>query len=399
MTKTRTLYVHAGTQSFYMDQTPDGLGVDDAAYAVTWGSTATSYTLADMVDEGGHALPYDDPKWYDLLSQMTIDEAINLHGNSGWGSPAVETVGKVADSVVDGPGEAGNGNVAGNTWWPSAVVIASTWNVELAHDEGVAYGHQSILGGYVGAYAPAMNLHRTPFGGRNFEYYSEDGFISGKIGAQVVAGLQSDGVMVYIKHFVMNDNDTNRTGNMTWANEQAIREVYCRPYELSVKEGGALGIMASLNRIGMSWGHYGLYVNILRGEWGFGGYVMTDGVPPGFSDLYNPPSLCLTSQVAMLSRGDTVDGANYTAVEGTGATDTNYGQYRLQENAHLLFYQMVATGDEGGSGSAAMNAESTDNNAWKIAWIAIDVVLAAGVAVLALSIVKGKKQPIAIVEK
>lgn len=244
-----------------------------------------------------------------------------------------------------------------------------------------------------------MNMHRTPFGGRNFEYYSEDGFIAGKIGAQVVAGLQADGVMVYIKHFVMNDNDTNRTGNMTWANEQAIREIFCRPYEISVKEGGALGIMASLNRIGMSWGHYGLYVNILRGEWGFGGYVMTDGVPPGFSDLYNPPSLCLASQVCMLSKGDTVDKDTYTAVEGTGATDTNYGQYRLQENAHLLFYQMVATGDKSAGGSAAMNAESTDNNTWKIAWVAIDVLLVAGIAALIVITLKGKKQSVIVVEK
>lgn len=381
-TGTKTLYVHAGTQSFYMDKTPDGLDLNDETYRVTFGSTATNYTLADMVDENGKALAYDDPKWNDLLDQLTFEECINVHGNSGWGTPAAESVGKVADSVVDGPGEAGNGNIAGGTWWPSAVVIAATWNEELANKEGIAYGHQSILGGYVGAYAPAMNTHRSPFGGRNFEYYSEDGFIAGKIGAQVVKGLQSDGVMVYIKHFMLNDGDTNRNGVMTWANEQSIREIYGKPYELSVKEGGALGIMACLNRIGMSWGHYGLFNNILRDEWGFIGYLITDGVGPGFVDLYNPPSLCLASKVAMLTRDDRVDEETYTVVEGTGATDTLYGQYMLRESMHRLFYQMVATGNDSGAASAAANAVSSDNETWKIGWAAIDVLLVAAIILL-----------------
>lgn len=381
-TGTKTLYVHAGTQSFYMDETPDGLDLNDETYRVTFDSDATNYTLADMVDENGKVLPYEDEKWQDLLNQLSLEECINVHGNSGWGTPEVESVGKVSDNVSDGPGEAGNGNVAGGTWWPSAVVIASTWNVELANEEGIAYGHQSILGGYVGAYAPAMNTHRSPFGGRNFEYYSEDGLIAGKIGAQVVRGLQSDGIMVYIKHFVLNDGDTNRNGVLTWASEQAIREIYCRPYEISVKEGGALGIMACLNRIGMSWGHYGLFNNILRDEWGFIGYLITDGVGPGFEDLYNPPSLCLASKVAMLTRDDRVDEETYTVVEGTGATDTLYGQYMLRESMHRLFYQMVATGNESGAASAATNAVSSDNHMWKIAWVAIDVILVLAVILL-----------------
>jgi len=381
-TGTKTLYVHAGTQSFYMDETPDGLDLNDESYSVMFDSTETSYTLADMVDEDGKVLSYNDPKWDDLLSQLSLEECINVHGNSGWGSPAVESVEKVADSVVDGPGEAGNGNIAGGTWWPSAVVIASTWNEELANEQGVAYGHQSILGGYVGAYAPAMNTHRSPFGGRNFEYYSEDGLIAGKIGAKVVAGIQSDGVMVYIKHFALNDGDTNRNGVMTWASEQAIREIYCKPYEAAVKEGGALGIMACLNRIGMSWGHYGLFNNILRDEWAFEGYLITDGVGPGFADLYNPPSLCLASTVAMLTRDDRVDEETYTVVEGTGATDTLYGQYMLRESMHRLFYQMVTTGNDTGADSAATNAVSADNNAWKLGWVALNVILVLAIVMM-----------------
>ncbi|HWT73137.1 MAG TPA: glycoside hydrolase family 3 C-terminal domain-containing protein [Mobilitalea sp.] len=375
-TATETLYVHAGTQSFYEAQTPDGKDLNDTSYKVTFESTATNYTLADMVDENGKPLAFNDPKWQDLLNQVTLEECINVHGNSGWGTPAVDSIGKAANSIVDGPGEPGNGNIPGGTWFPSAVVIASTWNTELANAEGVAYGHQSILGGYAGAYAPAMNMHRTPFGGRDFEYYSEDGFIAGKIGAQVVAGIQSDGVMVYVKHFVLNDVDTNRNGVMTWANEQAIREIYCKPYELAVKEGGCLGIMASLNRIGMSWGHYGLYNNIVRNEWGFIGYIITDGVGPGSEDLYNPPSLCLASKIAMLTRDDRVDEATYTVNEGTGAQDTLFGQYMLRESMHRMLYQIVATG--------STEMEVTYNEAWKMGWYGINGVF--GVLILLIYI-------------
>ena len=148
----------------------------------------------------------------------------------------------------------------------------------------------------------------------------------------------------------------------------------------AVKEGGALGIMACLNRIGMSWGHYGLFNNILRDEWGFEGYLITDGVGPGFADLYNPPSLCLASRVAMLTRDDRVDETTYTVVEGTGATDTLYGQYLLRENMHRLLYQMASTGDS--STSAAVNAVSSDNTVWKLGWYALDVLLAAGIVLL-----------------
>jgi beta-glucosidase len=140
-------------------------------------------------------------------------------------------------------------------------------------------------------------------------------------------------------------------------------------------------MMACLNRIGMSWGHYGLLNNILREEWGFEGYLITDGVGPGFVDLYNPPSLCLASNVAMLTRDDRVDEDTYTVVEGTGATDTLYGQYMLRENMHRLFYQMVATGNDAGS-SAALNAESSDNTMWKIGWAALDIILAAAVILI-----------------
>lgn len=198
----------------------------------------------------------------------------------------------------------------------------------------------------------------------------------------MVAGLQSDGVMVYIKHFVLNDGDTNRNGVLTWASEQAIREIYCKPYEISVKEGGALGIMACLNRIGMSWGHYGLFNNILRDEWGFIGYLITDGVGPGFTDLYNPPSLCLASKVAMLTRDDRVDEETYTVVEGTGAVDTLYGQYMLRESMHRLLYQMAATGNDAGTQSAAANAVSSDNHTWKIGWVLIDVILVLGIILI-----------------
>ena len=122
---------------------------------------------------------------------------------------------KLLRNYPDGPGEVANAKYAGATWWPCAVIIAATWNMDLVYDLGLAYGHQAVLFNVSAAYAPAMNLHRSPFGGRNFEYYSEDGFISGKIGGIEVAGIQATGTSVFIKHFAINDSDTNRSGCLT----------------------------------------------------------------------------------------------------------------------------------------------------------------------------------------
>ena len=146
----------------------------------------------------------------------------------------MDSVGKKYVTFLDGPAEVANGKYNGATWWPCAVLLASTFNTDLVNEIGVAYGHQSVLFNLGGTYGPSMNTHRSPFGGRNFEYFSEDGVLAGEIGGSEVAGIQSTGTSVTIKHFAINDNDTNRQGVCTWANEQAIREIYARPFEISV---------------------------------------------------------------------------------------------------------------------------------------------------------------------
>lgn len=380
-TATKTLYNQASTNSFNAEVTPDGLGVNDEAYQVTVGSTATAYTLADMIDpETEEPYAFDDPKWDELVSQMTLDELIELQGHEGWGRSAVESVGSPDISVVDGPQEAGNGNGENCTWWPSEVVLAATMNEDLAEKMGEIYGWQAANNGQAGAYAPAMDTHRSPFGGRNFEYFSEDGFLAGKLGTREVAGIQSTHTMIYIKHFMLNDNDDNRNGAFTWCNEQAIREIYGRPFEIAVKEGGALGIMASLNRIGMSSQHYGLYVNIVRDEWGFKGHFITDGLGPladAGQALFNTPSICTASIVGILDKGNTlVNSEQYVAVDGDAAYTTEYGKYMLQKQAKYALYQAVCT--------SSVSRSVTLNTIWIWGWVAIDVILAAALAAVYL---------------
>ena len=237
-------------------------------------------TLYDMAGKD-----YDDPDWDRLIEQMTKKEMKAFVGGAGWKTNQVNSISKPKSLDLDGPAgysEFYNSEGLGGAQYPIEVVVASTWNVEMAKLLGECVGLEGTAYGITGWYGPAMNIHRSPYAGRNFEYYSEDGFISGKMGANTVAGAWKHGVYGYIKHFALNDQETNRSakGLMTWSNEQAIREIYLVPFELSVKEGGAVAVMSSFNRIGDVWsgGHKGLLTNVLRGEWGFVGFVLTDAV-------------------------------------------------------------------------------------------------------------------------
>jgi len=336
---------------------------------------------------------YDNEIWAYMLDQLTLDEEITVAGGMGWQTPAVASVNKSATSVVDGPGESGNGNnsYGTNTWFTSAVVNASTWNPNLLYQMGVTYAHQSIKNGLTGAYAPAMNTHRTPFGGRNFEYFSEDGFLGGTIGAAEVAGLQSQGISVFIKHMAMNDNDTNRDGNITWFSEQAVREIMLKDYEICVKYTfdwdeetqtgklvrgeGALGIMGSLNRDGISMFHQGLYKNILRGEWGFNGMIITDGVGP-YAWVMSPGAGLFGGVEGQLG-GSAVSA--YYEYEGN-TTGTLYGRYLLRQAAKHMLYQFCHTG-----GTDAASVTLTSSNTMGTIQTALNVVL--GVAAAATAVI------------
>lgn len=239
-------------------------------------TTAAEGTLA-IADMTG--LAFDDPQWDALLDQMSIFEMHNLFKRAGYTTCAIESISKERTYDFDGPAGIVNFVSGWSSFgYPSEVVLASTWNVELAEEMGRLVGEDGLRADIQGWYAPSMNLHRTALSGRNFEYYSEDGMLSGLMGAAEVRGVQSKGMFAYIKHFVVNDQETNRSTTCTWLTEQALRELYLKPFELSVKEGGAAGVMASMNRIGyrITAGSYALLTQTLRDEWGFKGSVITD---------------------------------------------------------------------------------------------------------------------------
>ena len=252
-------------------------------------------------EENTIVVDYDDPRWEQYLDILTVNEMMNFTMQGAFQTLGLESIGLLPAFASDGPvgfvyfmaaTEATN-PVFRTCSYASECVIAATWNVELAYQMGVSVGNEGIIGNsrgdgrpYSGWYAPAVNIHRTPFSGRNFEYYSEDPFISGKLAAEVIKGARSRGVYTQLKHFAVNDQETNRSGVCTWLTEQSLREIYLKPFEMAVKEGGAMGIMSSFNRIGSLWtgGDYRLLTEILREEWGFKGMVITDFNTEPFMD-------------------------------------------------------------------------------------------------------------------
>ncbi len=241
-----------------------------AHFAVVPGDLA----LADMT-----GLSADDPQWDAYLAQFTTDELQTLVGRGGWVTDPIPEQGVPRSHSVDGPvgvidyttGTAGVGCA-------SSVVLASTFNPDLAREFGRALASEAVALGYQGLYAPGINIHRSPFGGRNFEYYSEDPRLTGLMATATVTGYHDGGAYAHLKHFAVNEQETNRQGVATWLNEQALRELYLRPFELAMKNGHAQALMGSYNRIGLTWtgGVRELNVGVLRDEWAFDGHLVTD---------------------------------------------------------------------------------------------------------------------------
>jgi len=246
--------------------------------------------LSDMV-----GVEYDDPKWDEFISQLTLNEMSLLNGNGGYHIEEINRLGVPRTYAPDGPTSMGTsvysgammGYEANGVTYPCPVVIASTWNEEVSYMMGTSVGNEAQAMGFTGWYAPAMNTHRLPFDGRNFEYYSEDSVLAGITAGNVVRGVTEKGVICFIKHFAMNDRESNcRSQLFTWSNEQAIREIYLKPFEMAVKNGGAMGAMSSFNYIGTTWSgaNYNLLTEVLRNEWGFRGAVVSDAGVYSFMD-------------------------------------------------------------------------------------------------------------------
>ena len=243
--------------------------------------TDKKYTMSDMT-----GVPYDDEKWDKFISQMSIDDMKTLIGTGGWSTAAIESIGKDKTKDIDGPFGLSNfvQNELGNSEnscvsYCSEVVTASTWNKELVKKFGEMVGNEGNATGVSGWYAPGANLHRSSFSGRNSEYYSEDSYLSGTMCANMVEGALSKGLYVYVKHFAFNDQEANRTNKENcWMSEQTAREIYLKPFEMAVKDGGATGLMASYMWFDGQWcgGNYNLMTNVVRNEWGFQGMIVTD---------------------------------------------------------------------------------------------------------------------------
>lgn len=239
-------------------------------------------TLADLA-----GADYDDERWEKLISQMSLEEMAALIGNGGWSTVEIASIGKVATVDIDGPSGMSSmfdTNLKG-IQYPATVVLAATWNADLPLQYGDCVADEGHGMGVSGWYAPAMNIHRSPFSGRNFEYYSEDPLVSGVVGAQTAYGARANGLYTYIKHFALNDQETNRADRLTtWSNEQASREIYLKPFEITVKEGHASALMTSMNHIGATWAGNkpGVLSEILRNEWGFQGMAITDACVGSF---------------------------------------------------------------------------------------------------------------------
>jgi len=241
--------------------------------ALGWTQQETTLSKADSIQvQEMVGRPLDDPKWDEFMNQMTYSEMVGFVAGGSDHNPAISRAGKPSSGDSDGPSQ------FKIIWWTGAPIVAATFNVELAKEQGEMVGTEAHLSGTYGWAGPACNLHRSPFGGRNFEYYSADAFLSGRMCGRVVAGATDLGIYCFFKHFAVNDQEKNREGVTAYLSEQALREIYLKPFQIAVQEGKATGIMSSYNRLGLmeTAASYPLLTEVLRNEWGFKGSIISD---------------------------------------------------------------------------------------------------------------------------
>ena len=343
----------------------------------------TQVKLADLIGKD-----LSDPLWEQLMDQLTVGQMVTLISTGNFRTLALDGIDKPLTTDADGPmGYAlfmGDSAVYDTCYYASETVLGSSWNRELAEEMGRMIGNEGLVGNedgdgrpYSGWYAPAVNLHRSQFGGRNFEYYSEDGLLSGILAENVIKGARSKGVYTFVKHFALNEQETKRdkTGLITWTNEQAMREIYFVPFELSVKVGGTTGVMSSFNRIGTTWtgGSYALLTELLRNEWGFEGTVITD---------FNLKSYMDTDQM-IRAGGDLNLSAGKSPTSVTTPTDISC----IRRAAKNILYTVANSCAMNGYGADVVWGYTTP--VW-VVWIIVAdcIIFAAAAALSAVTVVK-----------
>ncbi len=328
---------------------------------------------------------YDDEIWDQFLDQMKFEEMLKLFNDGCYKTTDILRLGIPETKSCDGPTGLvsfldATGKIYGACYYMSECLLAQTYNVELATKEGNAIGNECLIGnergdglGYPGWYAPGVNIHRSPFSGRNTEYYSEDPFLNGRFAGRVIKAVQEKGVYANVKHYALNDQETHRSayGIATWADEQAMREIYLRPFEMAVKEGETRGLMTSFNRVGTTWagGDYRLCTTILRKEWGFVGTVICDFHTDGYMDskqmLYagGDINLCADEDLQLGIGGS-------RGVKADNAKDVSL----LRFSAHNNLFALV--------NSCAMKAEVLYYKPaiWRVALIGLNIGLGVGLA-------------------
>lgn len=359
--------------TFYNNSNYDPADYNDESDEMPATGANNGMELADL-----RGVDYDDSQWDALLDQMTIEDMDTVIALGGYQTAAASSVGKTQTIDCDGPASINNNFTGtGSIGFPAGVMIANTWNVDIAQSFGRSIGTMADEMGVSGWYAPAMNTHRSAFAGRNFEYYSEDPLLSGKIASSAVVGAEEMGVYAYIKHFAMNDQETNRTNQLcTWFNEQSAREIYMRPFEICVKEGGAKAVMTAFNFYGTEPAQASSAVlnSILRDEWGFQGFALTDYY--GVYGYQDADRMIRNGNDCMLVAYDTE--TNHVT-DTTSATSVK----AMRQACKNIMYTVVNSRayDEANLNTGLLG--------WQKAAIAVDVVLA--VVLIALEVVAVKK--------
>ena len=395
---TATAY-QAAVQIAANDAIVAGLAIQDQPESVgempTMGKEGT-LTLSQFVGipmDGSITVNGQEYTWDDLLDQLTFSDMTKLVGLAYHSTASASNVGKPATKDENGPlGLTANLTGGGSsTGYTSADILAATFDREIAEAVGRSLGNDCLMAtgkAYSGLYGPGVNIHRTPYGGRNFEYYSEDPFISGQICAAQVGGIQSKGVYVYMKHFALNDQDTGRDGLCVWTNEQAAREIYLQAFEYPIEQANALCVMTSFNRLGTTWagGDYNLLTNILRNEFGMKGIILTD-----FSNSNNYMDV-VQGVVAGGNAWDANDANKWPAKLKEYKDNATVCNAMRDASKHILY----TVANSNAMNGVSENVQIVEVRAWwQTAILVLDVVfgvLAVGSAVMLVRDIRRKKE-------